>query len=108
MMIDVPLENAINMRSVWMACFQFWGKQHLHIDVLFFRYILNVQHRIEWVQLDKLIKKALKCNDTSSSHLVCQAAWRTPKIWMQRFAFNMDFYLKFDEIFEIKKKNWQP
>ncbi len=36
-MIDVPLENAVNMRSVWTAWFQFWGKQHLlHIDVLFF------------------------------------------------------------------------
>ncbi len=44
-MIDVPLENAINMRSVWTTRFQFWGKQHhLHIDVLFFRNILNVQH----------------------------------------------------------------
>ncbi len=32
------------MRSVWMAWFQFWGKQHLlHIDVLFFRNIVNVQ-----------------------------------------------------------------
>ncbi len=41
-MIDVPLENAINMRSVWTAWSQFWGKQqHLHIDVLFFRNILN-------------------------------------------------------------------
>ncbi len=57
-MIDVPLENAINMCSVWTAWFQFWGKQHhLHIDVFFFRYILNVQHRIEWVQLDRLKKK---------------------------------------------------
>ncbi len=57
-----------------------WGTQHLlHIDVLFFRNMLNVQHRIEWVQLDRL-KKALKCNDTSSSHLMCKAAWRTPKI----------------------------
>ncbi len=51
-MINVPLENAINMRSVWTAWFQFWGKQHL-----FFRNILNVQHRIEWVQLDRLKKK---------------------------------------------------
>ncbi len=52
-LIDVPLENAPNMHSVsvWMAWFQFWGKQHLHIDVLFFRNILNVQHRIE---LDRL------------------------------------------------------
>ncbi len=86
-MTDVPLENSINMRSVWTAWFQFWGKQNfLHIDVLFFCNILNVQHRIEWVQLDRL-KKALKCNGTSSSHFVCQAAWRTPKIRMQRFAF---------------------
>ncbi len=54
-MIDVLLENTINMHSVWTAWLQFWGKQHLlHIDVLFFRYILNVQHRIEWVQLDSL------------------------------------------------------
>ncbi len=83
-MIDVPLENAINMRSVWTAWFQFWGKpkQLLQIDVLFFRNILNVQHRIEWDQLDRLKKKALKCNDTSSSHFVCQGAWRTPKIRM--------------------------
>ncbi len=78
-MIDVPLENAINMRSVWTAWLQFWDKQHLlHIDVLSFYNILNVQHRIEWVQLDRL-KRALKCNDSSSSHLVCQFAWRTPK-----------------------------
>ncbi len=28
-MIDVPLENAINMRSVWTTWLQFWGKQHL-------------------------------------------------------------------------------
>ncbi len=77
-MIDVPLENAINMRSVWTAWFQFWGKQHLlHIDVLFFRNIVNVQ-----------AKKALKCNKTSSLHLVCQAAWRTPKIRMQRVFFD--------------------
>ncbi len=55
--IDVPLENAINMHSVWTAWFQFWGKEHLlHIDVLFFRNILYVQHRIEWVQLDRLKK----------------------------------------------------
>ncbi len=64
MMIDVPLENAINMRSVWKAWFQFWGKQHLlekmlmFIDVLVFRNILNMQHRThECVQLDRLKKK---------------------------------------------------
>ncbi len=28
-MIDVPLENAINMRSVWTAWFQFWGKRNI-------------------------------------------------------------------------------
>ncbi len=59
MMIYVPLENAINMRSVWMAWFQFWGKQHLHSDVLFFHNIVNVQHCIEWVQLDRQ-KKIIK------------------------------------------------
>ncbi len=86
-LIDVPLENAINMRSVWTAWFQFWGKQHLlHIDVLFLRNIVNLQRRIEWDQLDKL-KKALKFNDTSSSHFVCQAAWQTPKIQLQCLAF---------------------
>ncbi len=36
-------------------------------------------------------KKALKCNNTSSSHFVCQAAWRTPTIRMQRFAFECGF-----------------
>ncbi len=81
-MIDVPLENAINMRSVWTAWFQFWGKQHLlHIDVLFFRNIVNVQ-----------AKKALKCNKTSSLHLVCQAAWRTPKIRMHQVFFWQPYY----------------
>ncbi len=46
------------MRSVWTAWFQFWAKQHLlHIDVLVFRNILNVQHRIE---LDKLPDGHLK------------------------------------------------
>ncbi len=60
-LIDVPLENAINMCSVWTAWFQFWGKQqHLHIDVLFLRNIVNVQRRIEWDQLDKLKKKSIK------------------------------------------------
>ncbi len=82
--IEVPLENTINMCSVWTAWFQFWGKQHLlHIDALSFHNIVNVQHRIKWVQLDRL-KKALKYNGTSSSHFVCQAAWRAPKIRMQR------------------------
>ncbi len=57
MMKDIPLENAMNMRSVWTAWFQFLGKQHLlHIDVLVLCNILNVQHRIEWVQLDRLKK----------------------------------------------------
>ncbi len=44
-MIDVPLENAIA-----------FCVNDFHIDVLFFRNILNVQHRIEWVQLDRLKK----------------------------------------------------
>ncbi len=81
-MIDVSLENAINMRSVWTAWFQFWAKHLLHIDVLVFRNILNVQHRIEWVQLDRLKKKIITKWNISSSHLVCQAAWQTPKIWL--------------------------
>ncbi len=51
----------------------------------------------QYLWMCRLKKKALKCNDTSSSHFVCQAAWRTPKIWRQRFAFNVDFYFKFDE-----------
>ncbi len=80
------------MRSVWTALFQFWGKQHLHIDVLFFRNIVNLQAK----------EKALKCNDTLSSHFVCQAAWQTPKIWMQRFAFEYGF------LFEIRFYFWQP
>ncbi len=42
--IDVPIENAQNMHFVWMAWFQFCRKQdHLRIDVLFFRNILNEQ-----------------------------------------------------------------
>ncbi len=62
MLIDVPLENAQNMRSVWTAWFQFWHKHNLRIDVLFFCSILNEQ-RIQWVQLDGL-KKSLKYNET--------------------------------------------
>ncbi len=49
-MIDVPLENAINMRSVWTAWFQL-GKQHLHIDVLFFRNIVDVQAKKKSVKM---------------------------------------------------------
>ncbi len=81
-MIDVPLENATNVRSVWTTWFQFWGKQQvLYIDYLFLRNIVNVQAK----------KKALKCNDTSSSHLMGQAAWQTPKIQVQRFALECGF-----------------
>ncbi len=54
-----PLENSLNMHSVWTAWFQFWGKQHLHIDVLFLRNIVNVQHRIKWGHLDRQ-KKSIK------------------------------------------------
>ncbi len=89
-MIDFPLENAINMRSVWTAWFQFWGKQNLlHIDVPFFRNILNVQHRIEWVHLDRL-KKNIKMQ----WHLViafCVPSYLTPKIFGHRFAFECGF-----------------
>ncbi len=106
-MIDIPLENAINVRSAWMAWFQFWGKQHiLHIDVLSSRNILNVQHQIEWVQLDRQKKKHY--NDTSSSHFVCQAAWRTPKIRMQRFVFECGFLFLNSTNIRNLKKNWQP
>ncbi len=93
--IDVPLENAQNMHSVWTAWFQFWHKQHnLCIDVLFFSSILNEQ-RIQWVQLDRL-KKALKCNEAylqfhCISCAIDKAAWRTPKIRMQRIAFECGF-----------------
>ncbi len=52
-MIDVHLENAINMRSVWTAWFQFWGKQHLHIDVLFFRDIVNVQAKKKSIKMER-------------------------------------------------------
>ncbi len=107
----VPLENVISLRSVWTAWFQFWHKQqHLRIDVLFFRSILNEQ-RIQWVQLDKL-RKAWKCNDIYL-HLHCiscttdKAAWRTPKIRMQRFAFECGFFLKIRLIFEIRFFFWQ-
>ncbi len=90
-LIDVPLENVQNMRSVCTACFHFWCKQHnLRIDVLFFRSIVNEQ-RIQWVQLDRL-KEALNCNDTylHFHRILCasdKAAWSTPKIRMQRFLF---------------------
>ncbi len=45
----------------------------------------------------RLKQKALKSNDTSSSHFVCQAAWQTSKIWMHRLAFEYGFYFKFYE-----------
>ncbi len=85
-MIDVPLENAIHMRSVWMAWFQFWGKQH-HIDVLSFHNILNVQHRIEWVQLDRL-KKSIKMQQ----HLVI--ASRVPRCLMDTYNSNAAFCIR--------------
>ncbi len=46
--IDVPLENVQNMRSVWTAWFQFWRKQHLRIDILFLEYFewTTQHHRI--------------------------------------------------------------
>ncbi len=96
-MIDVPLENAINMRSVWTAWFQFWGKLLLHIDVLFFRNILNVQHRIEWVQLDRLKEK--HSNATTPHHRISCA--KQPdghlKLECSILHSNVDFYFKFDE-----------
>ncbi len=88
------IENALNMCSVWTAWFQFWGKQHLlHIDVLFFHNIVNVQHHIEWVQLDR-IKKSIKMQ----RHLVIA---KLPDAHLQFkcsiFHSNVDFNFKFDE-----------
>ncbi len=97
-LIDFPLENAINMRSVSMAWFQFWGKQHLlHIDVLFFRNILNVQHRIEWVQLDRLKKKL--SNATTPRHRISCAKLPDGHLQFECSILqsNVDFYFKFDK-----------
>ncbi len=107
-MIDVPLENAINMRSVWTAWFQFWAKHLLHIDVLFFRNILNVQHRIEWVQLDRLKKKVLQ-NETSLHRILCaKLPDRHLKFDCSVLHSNVDFYFKFDEYtkFEFVLTPW--
>ncbi len=88
------------MHSVWVTWFQIWGKQHLlHIDVLFFRKFWIVQHRIEWFNWTGQKKKTLKCNAPRHGILVCQAAWWTPKIRMQRFAFECGFLLKNRRIF---------
>ncbi len=96
-MIEVPLENAINMHSVWTAWFQFWGKQHLlYIDVIFFHNILNVQHRIEWVQRDRL-KKSIKMQQ----HLVIAFCAKLPNRHLQFecsvLHLNVDLYFKFDK-----------
>ncbi len=54
-MIDVPLENAINaFCSLFPQYFE-----------------CAAPHRVDSTGQAK--KKALKCNDTSSSHFVCQA-----------------------------------
>ncbi len=96
-MIHFPLENAINMCSVWTAWFQFWGKQNLlHIDVPFFCNILNVQHRIEWVHLDRLKNKNIKMPLNIIKHFVCQAAWHL-KFSDTVLHSNVDFYFKFDK-----------
>ncbi len=78
MVIDVPLGNVINMRSVWMAWFPFWRKQHLRIDDLIFPNILNEQ-RIQWVQ------KALKCNDTYIFIASCVPLIRLPEAQLKLF-----------------------
>ncbi len=85
-MIDVPLENEINMRSVWTAWFQFWGKQHLlNIDVLFLQYFeCAAPHRVGSTGQKK--KKALKCNDTVIEQL---------KFEYSVLHLNVDFYIKF-------------
>ncbi len=60
MVTDVPLENALNMHSVWTAWFHFRSKQDLlRTDVLFFCNILNKQHSsaassgFNWIGLQK-------------------------------------------------------
>ncbi len=90
------------MRSVWTAWFQFWGKQHLlHTNVVFFRNILNVQHRIEWVQLDKLKKK--KHATTPHHRILCAKLPEHLKfecnILHSNFYFKFDEYSKFDFFF---------
>ncbi len=110
--MDVSIENAQNMRSVWTAWFQFWRKQHhLRVDVLFFRSILNEQ-RIQWVQLDRL-KKALKCNDTYLHlHRILCTTDKLPdahlKLECNVLHSNVDFYFKFDEYSKFEKKNDSP
>ncbi len=77
-LIDVPVENAINMHSVWTAWFQFWRKQHLRSHVLFSRNILNEQ--------------ILKCNDTYIVIISCVPLIKlpdAPKIRTQRFCIRM-------------------
>ncbi len=72
------------MHSVWMAWFQFWGKQHLHIDGLFFCNILNLQQRIEWVQLK--MQWHLVIAKLPDGHL---------KFECSILHSNVDFYFKF-------------
>ncbi len=87
-----------------MAWFQFWGKQHLlHIDVLSPRNILNVQHRIEWVQLDRQKKKNITM--TPRHRILCA---KLPdghlKFECSVLCSNVDFYFKFNEYSKKKKK----
>ncbi len=58
-MIDVPLENGINALCEWLGFSFEINNILLHIDVLVFRNILNVQQRIEWVQPERQ-KKGIK------------------------------------------------
>ncbi len=86
-LIDVPLENAINMRSVWVAWFQFWGKQHLlHIDVLFFRNILNVLNRIKGVQLHWQ-KKSIKIHVIYVGHV--KFKWRVLNVYFKFYEYSL-------------------
>ncbi len=89
-MIDVPLENAVNMCSVWTAWFQFWGKPHLHIFPQYFE--CAAPHRVGSTGQAK--KKA-----TTPRHCILCAL--PPDVHL-KFKFsglnsNVDFYLKFDE-----------
>ncbi len=79
---------AINMRSVWTAWFQFWGKQHLlHIDVLFFPQYFECAalHRVGSTGQAK--NKSIKMQ----RHLVIACCLLKSKIRMQRFAFQCGF-----------------
>ncbi len=87
-MIDVPLENAINVfcvNGVVSVLKPIFSTLMFSFSAIFRLCSMSVQ----WVgSTGQTKKKVLKCNDTSSSHFVCQATWRTPKIRMWIFILN--------------------